>query len=193
MTSGRPLLALLILALGVLAAGCGATKQRIKPATDLPATANVHPETRAAARRADLRRALPLVRGSARALGYRIVLAPRTDPLLRALTDTDSRTITLYMAAGVAPHRTAHDLAHEIGHAFDAARLTQAQRRAYLARRGVPRAPWWPSNRRSDYSVGAGDFAEVYALCHAASPEFRSRLAPRPVDACAILPPEAAR
>jgi hypothetical protein len=191
--AGRPLLALLVLGLGLLAAGCGAAKQQSKPATDLPATANVHPETSAAARRADLRRALPLVRGSAAALGYRIRLAPRTDPLLRALTDTDRHVITLYMATGDAPHRTAHDLAHEIGHAYDAAHLTDAQRRAYLARRGVPHAPWWPTNRRSDYSVGAGDFAEVYALCHAASPEFRSRLAPRPVDACAILPQEAAR
>ena len=191
--TGRPLLALLVLALGVLAAGCGATASHSRPATDLPATANPHPETSAAARRADLRRALPLVGVSARALGYRIVLAPRTDPLLRALTDTSTHTITLYMAQGDAPHRTAHDLAHEIGHAFDAAHLTDAQRRAYLARRGVPHAPWWPTNRRSDYSVGAGDFAEVFALCHAASPEFRSRLAPRPVDACAILPREAAR
>ena len=189
--AGRPLLALVVLALGLLAVGCGATTSRTKPATDLPATANVNPETSPAARRADLRRALPLVNLSARALGYRIVLAPRTDPLLRALTDTSSHTITLYMARGDAPHRTAHDLAHEIGHAFDSARMGDAQRRAYLARRGVPRAPWWPTNRRSDYSVGAGDFAEVFALCHAASPEFRSRLAARPVDACAMLPREA--
>jgi hypothetical protein len=97
------------------------------------------------------------------------------------------------MARGDAPHRTAHDLAHEIGHAFDAVHMTPAARRAYLARRGVPHAAWWPRDRHGDYSVGAGDFAEVYALCHAASPDFRSRLAPRPVDACAILPAEAAR
>jgi hypothetical protein len=130
---------------------------------------------------------------SASALGYKLVLAPRRDPLLRALTDTTAHTITLYLAQGDAPHRTAHDLAHEIGHAWDAARMTPAARHAYLARRGVPNAPWWPRNRRSDYAVGAGDFAEVFALCHAASPEFRSRLAPQPVDACAILPAEAAR
>jgi hypothetical protein len=71
--------------------------------------------------------------------------------------------------------------------------MTPAGRRAYLDGRGVPRAQWWPRNGRADYSVGAGDFAEVYALCHAASPEFRSRLAPRPVDACAMLPAAAAR
>lgn len=198
--SSRPLVSLLALAavaalaLVIAVASSGSSKPASRGAArNLPATANAHPETSAAARRADLRRALPLVNVSARTVGYRVVLAPRRDPLLRALTDTSAHTITLYMATGDAPHRVAHDLAHEIGHAFDSARLTDAQRRAYLARRGVPRAAWWPTNRRSDYAVGAGDFAEVFALCHAASPEFRSRLAARPVDACAILPAEAAR
>jgi hypothetical protein len=177
----------------VATAGCGSSASPSKPAADLPATANARPETSAAARRADLRRAKPLVDVSAAALGYRVVLAPRRDPLLRALTNTGAHTITLYLAQGDAPHRTAHDLAHEIGHAWDADHMTPAMRRAYLASRGVPNAPWWPTGKRSDYGVGAGDFAEVFALCHAASPEFRSRLAPRPGDPCAILPAEAAR
>ena len=32
------------------------------------------------------------------------------------------------------------------------------------------------------------DFAEVFARCHAASSEFRSRLALPPADPCAVLP-----
>jgi hypothetical protein len=188
------LLAVPVVLVALLALGCGSSAKPSEPAAaDLPATANTRPELSAAARRADLRRALPLVSVSASSLGYTLRLAPRRDPLLRALTDTTAHTITLYLAEGDPPHRTAHDLAHEIGHAYDAARLTPAQRRAYLARRGVPRAAWWPTNRGSDYSVGAGDFAEVFALCHAASPEFRSKLAPRPADACATLPAEVAR
>ena len=177
-------------AAALAAAGCGSARKggATSAAADLPATANVHPETSASARRADLRRAAALVDVSAAKLGYRVVLAPRLDPLLRGLTDTGKHTITLYLARGDAPHRTAHDLAHEIGHAWDAEHMTTASRRAYLARRGVPKAAWWPSSGRSDYAVGAGDFAEVFALCHAASPEFRSRLAPRPPDPCAVLP-----
>jgi hypothetical protein len=191
-TRGRVLAGLAAVA-ALAATGCGSASSS-RPAGDLPATANDHPEFSATARRADLRRALPLVSGvSASALGYKLVLAPRRDPLLRALTDTTAHTITLYLAKGDAPHRTAHDLAHELGHAYDADHLTPAARRAYLADRGVPKARWWPSNRRSDYAVGAGDFAEVFALCHAASPEFRSTLAPRPADACAVLPAKAAR
>jgi hypothetical protein len=188
--------ALALVGLAALAAGgCGSGQKggATSAAADLPATANVHPETSASARRADLRRAERLVDVSAAKLGYRVVLAPRLDPLLRGLTDTGRHTITLYLARGDAPHRTAHDLAHEIGHAWDAEHMTTASRRAYLARRGAPKAPWWPGNRRSDYAVGAGDFAEVFALCHAASPDFRSTLAPRPADACALLPAGAAR
>jgi hypothetical protein len=182
-------------AAALAAGGCGSAQKggATSAAADLPATANVHPETSASARRADLRRATALVDVSAAKLGYRVVLAPRLDPLLRGLTDTGRRTITLYLARGDAPHRTAHDLAHEIGHAWDAEHMTPASRRAYLASRGVPKAQWWPGNRRSDYAVGAGDFAEVFALCHAASPDFRSTLAPRPADACAALPARAAR
>jgi hypothetical protein len=188
--------ALALAAVAALAAGgCGSAQKggATSAAADLPATANVHPETSASARRADLRRAMALVDVSAAKLGYRVVLAPRNDPLLRGLTDTAKRTITLYLAHGDAPHRTAHDLAHEIGHAWDAEHMTTASRNAYLARRGAPNSPWWPRNGRSDYGVGAGDFAEVFALCHAASPDFRSTLAPRPGDACALLPAGAAR
>ena len=191
---GAARIAALAVLAALTAAGCGSSaRSSSTPAADLPATANTRPETSPAARRADLRRAKPLVDVSAAALGYRIVLAPRRNPLLRALTDTGAHTITLYLAQGDAAHRTAHDLAHEIGHAWDAEHMTPATRRAYLQRRGVPNAQWWPSNKRSDYDVGAGDFAEVFALCHAASPDFRSRLAPRPADPCTILPAEAAR
>ena len=99
-----------------------------------------------------------------------------------------ARTITLYSRVTDAPHRVAHDLAHELGHAVDADRLSAADRAAYLRRRGVADAAWWPSGRGADYASGAGDFAEVFALCHAASAEFRSRLAPPPADPCAALP-----
>jgi hypothetical protein len=182
--------ALVAIAALAVVAGLGCASDRRAPAAAGPsAGAPVRPEVSAAARRADLRRALALVGGvSASALGYRVELAPRRDAGLRALIDTAARTITLFLARDDAPHRTAHDLAHELGHAWDAGNMTPVSRRAYLARRGVPRAHWWPTSGRSDYDVGAGDFAEVFALCHAASPEFRSRLATRPANACSILP-----
>jgi hypothetical protein len=191
---GRALVVAVAAFCALAASGCGSAPHGGAPSgRSASAVLNVRPELDASARRADLRRALPLVSASASALGYKVLLAPRRDPVLRALTDTTARTITLFLARDDAPHRTAHDLAHEIGHAFDAVHMTPAARSGYLRRRGVPAATWWPHNGRADYSVGAGDFAEVYALCHAASPEFRSRLAPRPADPCAVLPAGAAQ
>ena len=181
------LLALCVAGLALGAASCGSGSTTNGP--DRAQVLGARPELDAAARRADLRRALALIGGpTAKTLGYRLALAPRRDPELRALTDTGTRTITLYLARNDAPHRTAHDLAHELGHAWDTEHMTPVSRRAYLARRDAEGKAWWPSQRASDYSVGAGDFAEVFALCHAASPEFRSRLAPRPANPCAVLP-----
>ncbi|MEA2249874.1 MAG: hypothetical protein QOJ82_2132 [Solirubrobacteraceae bacterium] len=178
-TGRRALGALAVGAVTALAAGCGATGPS---APSSPSGSSFD----AAAARATLRATGPLLSVGAGSLGYRVVLAPGR-PGVEGNIDRSDRRITLFMQATEAPHRVAHDLAHEIGHAFDFERMTNADRRAYLARRGRPDAPWWPK-AASDYGVGAGDFAEVFALCHAASPIFRSRLAPRPADACAVLP-----
>jgi hypothetical protein len=132
-------------------------------------------------------RAQTLVSVRPEELGYRLRVAGPL-PGVRGRTDTATRTITLFVSPTDAPHRVAHDLGHEIGHAFDATRLSAAERAAYLRARGAPSAAWWPGGKASDYRSGAGDFAEVYALCHAASPDFRSRLAARPQDPCAALP-----
>ena len=132
------------------------------------------------------REALALVSTRAAPLGYRIRFAQgRTG--VRAGTDRDTRTITVFVRPNDLPSLVAHDIAHEIGHAFDDRRMSAASRRAYLRARGVAGATWWPGGR-SDYAVGAGDFAEVFALCHAPNAEFRSTLAPRPDNPCALLP-----
>ena len=141
----------------------------------------------AAAARSVVARARALVAVTPAQLGYRLRVAGPVAGL-RGRTDMAARTITLYVAPGDAPGAVAHDLGHELGHAFDARRLTAAGRAAYLRARGVPAAPWWPGRSASDYRSGAGDFAEVFAMCHTASPEYRSRLAGRPQDPCAALP-----
>jgi hypothetical protein len=136
-----------------------------------------------------LRRALSLVSLPHGKFGYRLVAAPARAGV-RAQIDRSSRTITVFVSTSDARHRVAHDVAHELGHAYDDRRLTPALRRGYLRRRGVLGTAWWPGGRFSDLRSGAGDFAEVFALCHAPSPEFRSRLAPRPTDPCGIIRPQ---
>jgi hypothetical protein len=144
----------------------------------------------AAAARAVVARAQRLISITPAQLGYTLRVA---GPLqgIRGRTDNATRTITLFVAPTDVPHVVAHDLGHELGHAFDAMRLTGAERAVYLRARGVPNAAWLPGRQASDYRSGAGDFAEVFALCHAASPEYRSRLAARPEDPCGVLPRQA--
>ncbi|NUR78477.1 MAG: hypothetical protein HOQ28_19600 [Thermoleophilia bacterium] len=137
-------------------------------------------------------RALALVRYPWRRLGFRIVFAPGR-PGLRARTNTARRVITVYLRSTDTPERVAHDIAHELGHAYDARFLRGRDRRAYLARRGRPHAAWWPTAEGSDYASGAGDFAEVFALCYSPSPEFRSLLAPKPAHPCGLLRRKAKR
>ena len=119
-------------------------------------------------------------------VGYALRFAPARAGV-RAETDRGARVITVFVRPGDAPHRIAHDIAHELGHAWDDRHGTAAGRAAYLELRGRPDVRWWPGASASDYATGAGDFAEVFARCHAASPEFRSRLGPPPRDACAAL------
>jgi hypothetical protein len=144
----------------------------------------------AAAARAVVARAQRLVTVAPADLGYTLRIAGPV-PGLRGQTDTAAHTITLFVGPSDTPNVVAHDLGHELGHAFDARRLTDAQRAAYLRTRGAPQARWFPGPKTSDYRSGAGDFAEVFALCHASSPVYRSRLAARPQDPCGALPKEA--
>ena len=144
----------------------------------------------AAAARAVVDRARRLTTLTPAQLGYTLRVAGPVAGL-RGQTDNATRTITLFVSPNDMPNVVAHDLAHEIGHAYDAQRMTAAQRAAYLRARGVRDAPWLPGAQASDYRSGAGDFAEVFALCHAASPVYRSRLASRPADPCGALPKDA--
>lgn len=168
-------------------AACGA------PGSPSGATSVTAPHSAPAAARADIaRRALRLVAVRPADVGYTLRLDGARDEI-RAQTDTARRTITLFLRDGDPVNRVAHDLAHEIGHAVDATRLTDADRASYLAARGAPDARWYPAGGVSDLESGAGDFAEVFALCAAASQDFRSRLAPRPDDPCQELPSPARR
>jgi hypothetical protein len=179
--SRRPLVA----AAAVLALAPAAALGAAKPVA-------VQPVTGAAALKAAGGSALALVSYRVGPLGYSIRFAPgRTG--VRADTDIAARRITIFLRKGDVPSLVSHDIAHEMGHAFDATRMSAAARRAYLRARGVPRAAWWPKRTGSDYAVGAGDFAEVFALCHAPSAVFRSTLAPRPANPCGLLPAAALR
>ena len=174
----------------IAAVGRGAPgRRRLRRVDRRPARspAPAAPAASAAQLRAAADRAVALV-DDPRRFGLRLALAPaRRD--VRGRIDPRARTITLFVDPHDATHRIAHDLAHQLGHAYDLAHLTETDRAAYLRRRAGPGASVVAVRADADYGVGAGDFAETFALCHAASPEFRSRLAPQPADPCGMSRP----
>jgi hypothetical protein len=133
-------------------------------------------------------RALKLISYPWHDLGYEIVFAPGQRDV-RAQTDLVAHRITVFLNRGDAAHRVAHDIGHELGHAYDQRYLNFTDRLQYLEARGHANGQWFPGRKFSDYDTGAGDFAEVFASCHAASPEFRSRLATKPSQPCSLIPP----
>jgi hypothetical protein len=74
-----------------------------------------------------------------------------------------------------------HVVAHELGHAYDTARLSDGAREAWKAARGIPASlPWYGCSGCTDFATPAGDFAEVYAQWLRGAGRNRSQLADAP-------------
>ncbi|MEM7287198.1 MAG: hypothetical protein AAF480_12665 [Actinomycetota bacterium] len=80
------------------------------------------------------------------------------------LTNPATKRMDVSVPGGSDVFSVARVAAHEIGHAADLTFNDTAARRAWKSQRGIPAdAPWWPSGSGSDFSTGAGDFAECFA------------------------------
>jgi hypothetical protein len=113
-------------------------------------------------------------------LGFELRFLPPRDGI-RGMTFPDRRRIELYVRLSDPLARTAHDLAHEIGHAVDLTVMDRSRRGEWAERRGYDRStPWWPCPRCEDRGTGAGDYAEVFALWQVGGRYFSSQLAPAP-------------
>jgi hypothetical protein len=105
--------------------------------------------------------------------------APRTGYL--GLTLVKQRTVEIYLRAGRSAEGIAHDLAHELGHVADVTFNNNDDRAAYLDHRGLAETtPWWTCNSCGDLQVGAGDFAETFAVLVGPKFKFYSEVGPRP-------------
>ncbi len=93
--------------------------------------------------------------------GWTVEFLPER-PGFRGVTFRKELRIEMYVQAGDSPERLAGILAHEVGHAIDLTYLTEQDRHAWLAARGITN-PWWPGDAAPDFATGAGDFAEAFA------------------------------
>ena len=90
------------------------------------------------------------------------------------------RRIEVYIRNDQSQDFIAHVIAHEIGHAVDVTLNSAEERKEWQRARGIEGAPWWPGDGASDFSTGAGDFAESFAAWQVGSSSFRSKLGPAP-------------
>jgi len=107
----------------------------------------------------DFRAALP---------GWRFVFAD-DHPDFLGVTRSDDKSITVHVEPDATPDIVASVLMHEVGHALDLERMNDTDRAAWIELRDMP-SVWWPGNGLSDFSVGAGDFAEAVSALTTGSP-----------------------
>ena len=111
--------------------------------------------------------------------GWSIVFAPGRDGVL-GLTYVDRKTIEIFVRENQTSDLLAHVIAHEMGHAVDVTLNDSDERQRWQDSRGIGDAPWWPGDGATDFSTGAGDFAESFAAWQVGSGNFRSKLSGAP-------------
>ena len=123
--------------------------------------------------------ALASLRGGAQRTGFTVAFEPAKSGYL-GLTHLQERRIDLHVRSceKESDELLRHVMAHELGHAWDTTRMTDARRAAYQATRGIPASTsWYGCSGCTDFATPAGDFAEVYAQWARGVTSNRSELA----------------
>lgn len=95
--------------------------------------------------------------------GWTISVEPARAGYL-GMTNIVERRIEVYVRPEQRVGEVAHTLAHEIGHAVDVTYNDEADRARWRESRGLAADhPWFTGDGLTDFSVGAGDFAECFA------------------------------
>lgn len=115
----------------------------------------------------------------ARLPGWEIDFLPGRSGVI-GLTFVSKQHIEVYVRSNMSDSLLAHVVAHELGHAVDVTLNTGPEREAWQHIRGIGSAVWWPGDGATDFSTGAGDFAESFAYWQLPSSHFRSNLSGPP-------------
>lgn len=119
--------------------------------------------------------------------GWTITFSPGRDGVI-GYTYTNEHRIEIFVRDSISDSLLRHVIAHEIGHAVDVSLNSSDDRTRWQKARDIGGSPWWPGNGVSDYSTGAGDFAESFAAWQVGSGNFRSKIGSAPTgDQMALL------
>ena len=114
--------------------------------------------------------------------GWEISFHPGRQGVL-GYTFVQEQRIEVYVRSAMSDALLAHVVAHELGHAIDVTLNSGDDRRRWQEQRAIDEKAWWPGNGATDFSTGAGDFAESFASWQVGDASFRSNLGDPPTDA----------
>jgi hypothetical protein len=125
--------------------------------------------------------ALALIGYPWQSLGYAIEFDGDRAGLLGE-TNEGTQVISIYVRARESRDTLARTIAHEIGHALDFTRTTDAERAAFIAIRGYDAsiATWSGCNECNDFATAAGDWAETFQYWLLGDGQFLSQMGPKP-------------
>lgn len=153
------------------------TTTTVLPTTPPPPTPRQRGEEALASFNYDWQNGLP---------GWEISFHPGRKGVL-GYTFVQEQRIEIYVRDDMSSSLLGHVIAHEVGHAIDVTQNSGDDRRRWQEMRAIEDKPWWPGNGSTDFSTGAGDFAESFAAWQVGTASFRSNLGPPPDSAARAL------
>ncbi|MFW2383103.1 MAG: hypothetical protein ACN4GZ_15220 [Acidimicrobiales bacterium] len=153
------------------------TSTTVVPTTPPPPTPRQRGERALASFSYDWRNGLP---------GWEISFHPGREGVL-GYTFVQEKRIEIYVRDQMSDPLLAHVVAHEVGHAIDVTLNSGDDRRRWQKQRGIDDRSWWPGNGATDFSTGAGDFAESFAAWQVGTAAYRSNLGAPPDQAAIAL------
>ncbi len=111
--------------------------------------------------------------------GWTVTFSPGRNGVF-GYTYVSEQRIEIFVRDSMSDALLAHVVAHELGHAVDVTLNSGDDRAAWADARSIGTVQWWPGDGVTDFSTGAGDFAESFAVWQVGGGNYRGRAAGLP-------------